>query len=322
VKSVAVDQPDLLEDLVLTAFVLARTAGRGEMKLVSRSLRELGRAFRIFGPYRSRRKVSIFGSARTLEHQPEYIAARDFAAEMAARGWMIITGAGPGIMAAGHEGAGAANSFGVGIRLPAEQGANAFIARDPKLIDFKYFFTRKISFIKESDAFALLPGGFGTLDEAYELLTLMQTGKAAVRPVVLIEPAGSRYWHEWRLGVDEHLVRSGFVAPEDLSFVRLVSTVEDAVAEIERFYANYQSARYVGERLVIRLRQAPTAAQLAVLNATFSDLVAAGAIEVIATTPEELRDNDDVDLPRIAFQPTFQFARLRQLIDALNLLYS
>ncbi|MCC7010097.1 MAG: TIGR00730 family Rossman fold protein [Acidobacteria bacterium] len=318
VESIEVDHPALLEDIVQTAFVMARSADRGEMKLVSRSLRELSRAFRIFGPYRGRRKVSIFGSARTQAHEPEYVAARDFAAEMSRRGWMVITGAGPGIMAAGHEGAGAANSFGVGIKLPAEQEANAFIARDPKLIDFKYFFTRKIAFIKESDAFALLPGGFGTLDEAYELLTLMQTGKAAIRPVVLIDPEGSRYWHEWRTGVEEHLVANRLVSADDLSFVKLVYGIPEAVEEIERFYANYQSARYVGERLVIRLEHAPTPEQLARLNAQFSDLVAAGAIESIPTTAEELRDNDVVDLPRIAFQPKYDFARLRQLIDAIN----
>lgn len=313
-----VDQPGLLEDIVQTAVAMARTADRGEMKLVSRSLRELSRAFRIFGPYRQRRKVSIFGSARTSTDEAEYVAAREFAAEMSRRGWMVITGAGPGIMAAGHEGAGAANSFGVGIRLPAEQGANEFIARDPKLIDFKYFFTRKITFMKESDAFALLPGGFGTLDEAYELLTLMQTGKAAIRPVVLIEPEGSRYWHEWRVRVEQHLVARNLVSPEDLAFVRLVTTIPEAVDEIERFYVNYHSARYVGERLVIRLRQTPSADDLARLTETFRDLVATGRLEAIPPTPEELSDKDAVDLPRIAFQPTFEFARLRQLIDALN----
>ncbi len=165
-------------------FRTARTANRGEMKLVSRSMRELGRAFRIFAPYRDTRKVSMFGSARTEPGDPTYTTARNFASAIAARGWMVITGAGPGIMAAGHEGAGAAQSFGVGIRLPMEQGANGFIAGDPKLIDFKYFFTRKIMFMKE---FVLLPGGYGTLDEAFELLTLMQTGKTAIRPVILLE---------------------------------------------------------------------------------------------------------------------------------------
>jgi uncharacterized protein (TIGR00730 family) len=318
VEAAGVAEPSLLEDIVETAFRMARSANRGEMKLISRSFRELGRSFRIFAPYRERRKISIFGSARTRETQAEYVAAREFARAMAARGWMVITGAGPGIMAAGHEGAGAPNSFGVGIKLPAEQEANAFIARDPKLIDFKYFFTRKIAFMKESDAFALLPGGFGTLDEAYELLTLMQTGKTAIRPVVLLEPEGTRYWSEWRESVQRHLVAPGLVSPADLSFVKLAVTIEDAVAEIERFYTNYHSARYVGERLVLRLCQTLTPAQVDDLNARFADLVASGRIEAIEATSEEVRDQDCTDLPRIAFHATTDFARLRQLIDAIN----
>ena len=186
--AIQVENEDRLQDILETAFRMARTANRGEMKLVSRSLRELGRSFRVFAPYRGVRKVSIFGSARTPAGDPSYAITRDFAYEIASRGWMVITGAGPGIMAAGHEGAGKKNSFGVGIMLPFEQAANTFISGDPKLIDFKYFFTRKIAFMKESDAFVLCPGGFGTLDEAFELLTLMQTGKTAIRPVVLLDP--------------------------------------------------------------------------------------------------------------------------------------
>ncbi len=309
---------DLVEDIIETAFRMARGANRGEIKLVARSLRELGRAFRIFAPYRTRQKVSIFGSARTLEQHAEYIAARDFAREMAARGWMVITGAGPGIMAAGHQGAGADNSFGVGIKLPTEQSANEFIARDPKLVDFKYFFTRKITFMKESDAFALLPGGFGTMDEAYELLTLMQTGKTAIRPVILLEPEGSTYWSEWVEFITHHLVGNKLVAPDDMSFFKLANSIDAGIAEIEHFYANYHSARYVGERLVLRLRRGPSRAQLKRLNVEFVDIVARGAIAVIPPTGEETRDADCLDLARIALYPNHDFARLRQLIDALN----
>ncbi|MBF6600653.1 MAG: TIGR00730 family Rossman fold protein [Dehalococcoidia bacterium] len=318
IASAGMENADLLEDIVATAFRMARGANRGEMKLISRSYRELGRAFRIFAPYRTRQKVSIFGSARTLDQHAEYVAARDFAHEMAARGWMVITGAGPGIMAAGHQGAGADNSFGVGIKLPTEQSANEFIARDPKLIDFKYFFTRKITFMKESDAFALLPGGFGTMDEAYELLTLMQTGKTAIRPMVLLEPEGSTYWSDWVQFLRRHLVDNGLVSPADMAFFKLARSIDDGIAEIEHFYANYHSARYVGERLVLRVRRPPTRRQLARLNRDFADIVARGTIAVIPPTGEEARDADCLDLARVALYAQYDFARLRQLIDALN----
>jgi len=313
-----VADPDLLQQAVETMFRTARTANRGEMKLVSRSMRELGRAFRIFAPYRDTRKVSMFGSARTGVDDPAYAVARDFAAAIVRRGWMVITGAGPGVMAAGHEGAGAAKSFGVGIKLPLEQSANGFIAGDPKLIDFKYFFTRKIMFMKESDAFVLLPGGYGTLDEGFELLTLMQTGKTAIRPVVLLEEAGGTYWDEWLAFVQEHLVERGFSSPEDLALVQKCEGVDEAIDVIERFYANYHSARYVGERLILRLKRAPSKQQIARLNAGFGDLLARGRIERVPITPAEAKENDAAGFERIALYPTFNFGRVRQLIDELN----
>ncbi len=313
-----VADPDLLQQAVETMFRTARTANRGEMKLVSRSMRELGRAFRIFAPYRGTRKVSMFGSARTGADDPVYAVARDFAGAIVERGWMVITGAGPGIMAAGHEGAGAAKSFGVGIKLPLEQSANGFIAGDPKLIDFKYFFTRKIMFMKESDAFVLLPGGYGTLDEGFELLTLMQTGKTAIRPVVLLEEAGGTYWDEWLAFVREHLIERGLCSPEDLALVQECESVDEAIGVIEGFYANYHSARYVGERLILRLKRAPSKQQLAQLNTDFRDLLARGRIERVPITPAEAKENDVVAFERIALYPTFNFGRVRQLIDALN----
>ncbi len=320
VAGVDVADRDLLEDIIETSFRMARTANRGELKLVSRSFRELGRSFRIFAPYRERRKVSIFGSARTDENNPEYATTRDFAAQMAARGWMVITGAGPGIMAAGHEGAGAASSFGVGIKLPMEQSANGFIAGDPKLIDFKYFFTRKITFMKESDAFALLPGGFGTMDEAFELLTLMQTGKTAIRPGGLLEQPGSSFWWTWVRFIGDHLVNGGLLSPEDMSFFELAHSIQDAMSAIDRFYANYHSARYVGERLIIRLRRKPPPDDVARLNREFRDIVGRGSIQSVPASPQEVRDDDVRDLPRIAFHPAHNFGRIRQLIDALNAL--
>ena len=309
---------DLLRQGVETLFRTSRTANRGEMKLVSRSLRELGRAFRIFAPYRGRRKVSIFGSARTPGDDADYAVARDFAREMVTRGWMVITGAGPGIMAAGHEGAGAANSFGVGIKLPMEQSANGFIAGDPKLIDFKYFFTRKIMFMKESDAFVLCPGGYGTMDEAFELLTLMQTGKTPIRPVVLLAAADNSYWDDWLGFVREHLIERGLCSPEDLALFEPACGIAEAAAIIERFYANYDSARYVGERLILRMKRAPAKDALARLNREFEDVVTRGRIEKTQITSAERRDEDAVALERLALFPTSNFGRLRQLIDALN----
>jgi uncharacterized protein (TIGR00730 family) len=309
---------DLLEAAVETLFRTARSVNRGEMKLIARSLRELGRAMRIFAPYRGRRKVSIFGSARTPVDDPDYEIARDFGEAITAKGWMVITGAGPGVMAAGHEGAGAANSFGVGIKLPFEQAANGFIAGDPKLIDFKYFFTRKIMFMKESDAFVLLPGGFGTLDEAFELLTLMQTGKTQIRPIVLLAPPESGYWLEWLTFVRDHLVSRNLASPEDLTLFEPASSADDAVALIEHFYGNYDSARYVGERLVLRMRAAPDDAQLAAINRDFRDLVRQGRIERINITAEERKDEDSIECERLAFFPRHNFGRLRQLIDRLN----
>jgi uncharacterized protein (TIGR00730 family) len=314
-----VDAPneDLLRDTLETVFRIARTANRGEVKLVRRSLHELGRAFRVFAPYRGVRKVSIFGSARTAIDDPEYVLARDFSREIAARGWMVITGAGPGIMAAGHEGAGKKQSFGVGIKLPMEQGANSFIAGDPKLIDFKYFFTRKVTFMKESDAFVLMPGGFGTMDEGFELLTLMQTGKTAIRPVILLETGGG-YWRDWIRFVQDNLIDRGLCSPEDVALFEPAANVAEAVAAIERFYSNYDSARYVGERLVLRMKRAPDDAALAALNRDFADLVRTGRIERIHITPAEARDDDAPTLARLALTPRPNFPRLRQLIDALN----
>jgi len=309
---------DLLGQSIESLFRMARTANRGEMKLVARSIRELGRAFRVFAPYRDRRKVSMFGSARTDTTEPNYAVAREFAAAMVREGWMVITGAGPGIMAAGHEGAGALQSFGVGIKLPIEQGANGFIAGDPKLIDFKYFFTRKITFMKESDAFVLLPGGYGTMDEAFELLTLMQTGKTAIRPVLLLEAPGGTYWDEWLGFVRGHLIERGLCSPEDLALIEQCQSVEQSVAALKSFYVNYHSARYVGERLVIRLQRAPSKAQLAALNEAFADIVTRGRIERTHVSPAESHDGDAVDLARIAFYPRSNFGRIRQLIDALN----
>src|SRR2546425_7847667 len=249
---------DLLEEMIKTCFRLDRDrSDRGEMKLVNAALKEFAYAFKGFKGYKSYRKVGIFVSARTVPQDPAYEVARHFAAAMAAKNWMVITGAGPGIMAAGHEGAGAERSFGAAIRLPMESEPNLFIEGDAKLINFKYFFTRKVTFLKESDAFVLLPGGFGTLDEAFELLTLMQTGKSHLHPIVLLDQPGGAYWTEWLRFIDDHLLARGLISREDMFLLRRTETVDEAVDEITRFYANYQSQRYVDGRLVLRLLRLP-----------------------------------------------------------------
>ena len=315
---VAAPDLELTREMLTSAVRLVlQKASRAELKMVNQALKEFAYSFRVFAPYANLPKVSIFGSARVAPGEPAYHAARDFAHLMAERGWMVITGAGPGIMAAGHEGAGAEHSFGANIRLPAWNPANAYIARDGKLINFKYFFTRKVTFLKESSAFVLLPGGWGTLDEAFELLTLMQTGKSDVHPVVLLERGGT-YWHTWYEFMREELLDRGFILESDLSLFCIAKTPEEAVEEIEHFYANYVSARFVGERLVLRLKRAPAPRQVEGLNRDFADLLQHGAFEVIPPTPAEVLGNDSLDLERVAFYPVHAYGRIRQLIDALN----
>jgi uncharacterized protein (TIGR00730 family) len=313
--------PDLeqaREILTSALRLVTQRATRAELKMVNAALKEFAYSFRVFAPYRQQRKVSIFGSARVEPGDPAYLAARTFAAEIAERGWMIITGAGPGIMAAGHEGAGAEHSFGANIRLPMLNPANVYIAKDGKLINFKYFFTRKVTFMKESSAFVLLPGGWGTLDEAFELLTLTQTGKSSLHPIVLLEPEGSIYWRQWSIFMREQVLQRRFINQSDLSLFHIATSPREAVDEIERFYANYQSARFVGERLILRLKRAPDEATLERLNQDFADLLVHGAFEVIKPTPPEVRENDALELERLAFYPEHAYGRIRQLIDELN----
>lgn len=312
---------DLVFEMMVSLLRLGReSTNRAELKLVNAALKELRYSFLIFGPYAEIPKVSIFGSARITRDDPTYIVARDFGAAMAARNWMVITGAGPGIMEAGIEGAGTDKAFGVNIVLPHEQQATPLIADDPKLINFRYFFTRKIAFMKESRAFALLPGGFGTMDEAFELLTLMQTGRTPICPVVLIEPPGSTYWRTWEDFLrTEFIERRGLINAADLALVSRHERVEEAVNEVCHFYSRYHSMRVVGRRYVMRLRTAVDDDELDSLNAEFPDITASGGIERIEATPAEIDDDDHVHLPRIAFVfNRIHFARLRTLVDRLN----
>lgn len=314
------DDNDLVFEMMVTALRMGlEDVDRADKKLVNAALKELRYAFHVFGPYQGIPKCTIFGSARIKPGDPAYEAAKQFGAKMAELDWMVMTGAGPGIMAAGLEGAGAENSFGINIMLPFEASANEIIADDPKLINFRYFFTRKVTFMKESQGYAILPGGFGTMDEAFELLTLMQTGKTFLAPVVLLDPPGSTYWERWRAFVVDELLGDGLISEADMGLVHITNDVEDAAAEVSRFYRTYHSSRAVGHRLVIRTKREITDAELTALNTGFADIIEEGAIERIDATDSEVRDDDNLDLHRIAFRfNRHGYARLRLLIDALN----
>ena len=307
-----------LQDMIGSLGDMAREGTSvGDLKIANAALAEMAEAFRVFRPYRHIRKITMFGSARTKPEDPIYILARDLAAKLAAADWMVVTGAGPGIMAAGLEGAGREHAFGVNIRLPFEGDANPFIAQDPKLVEMRYFFTRKLMLIKESHAYAVLPGGFGTQDESFELLTLLQTGKAEPAPVVMIETPGGTYWHSWLRFVQESAIDAGWVSPDDRALFKVTNTLEEACEEVLGFYRNYHSIRWVGDLLVLRLQVQPSKAELADLNRRFADIVLRGNIRSAAPFPPER--NDHPELPRLAFRfDRFHFARLRQLIDAVN----
>jgi uncharacterized protein (TIGR00730 family) len=294
-------------------------ADRGDIKILVRTLRELRHSFRVLADHKGVRKVTVFGSARSLPESPSYRQAVAFGREMAGRGWMVVTGGGEGIMEAAHVGAGKDLAMGINILLPFEQGPNRIVASDPKLIHVKYFFTRKLLFVKESEGVALFPGGFGTLDEAFEVLTLLQTGKSTLFPIVLLDEPGGNYWRLWREFVEGHLLRRGLISPEDLSLFRVTDTVKEAVEEILGFYRIYHSMRYVGKELVIRIsRPLPRHAQSRVRR-DFSDILAAGSFRTGASLPDEENEPHLAALPRLIFRFNRKhFGRLRMLIDFLN----
>jgi uncharacterized protein (TIGR00730 family) len=314
------DRADYVRQMLVTGLgLLGDDSSTGDLKLLNSTLKELRHAFRVFAPWAHVRKVAVFGSARTAPEHPDWEQARHFAERMVESGWMVITGAGEGIMGAAQGGAGRAASFGVNIRLPFEQHANEVIAGDPKLINFRYFFSRKLAFVKNSHAIALFPGGFGTHDEGFEALTLIQTGKSEILPVVFVDAPGGSYWRDWQEYLHSHLLGRRLISEEDLSLFRVTDSVTEAVAEVTGFYRNYHSSRYVREWLVIRVREAPSAAQLAALNDEFAGVVAEGAIEVRGALPEEGGEADP--FPRVLLRfDRKQMGRLRQLIDRLNAL--
>lgn len=309
----------LIQEALRTIVAMAgRPADRLDWKILNASLQDMQRAIEVFQPYRHVRKVTIFGSARTPEHRAEYAAAQGFARCIVARGFMVMTGAGGGIMQAGNEGAGSRHSFGLNIQLPFEQVSNPFIEGDPKLINFKYFFTRKLFFLRESDAVALFPGGFGTQDEAFECLTLVQTGKFGPAPLVLLDRPGGSYWKEWEAYQRDHLLALGLISPEDLSLYTITDRLDVACDVIANFYRVYHSSRYVGDRFVLRLRSELRDDDLERLNGEFSDLLVEGRIEKTEALPPE-RKSETATLPRLVMRFNQKnFGRLHQMIRRIN----
>jgi uncharacterized protein (TIGR00730 family) len=312
---------DLVAEMIDNSMKLLRDqTNRGDIKLMNKAMKEIRYALRIFAPYRDVHKVSIFGSARTPENSPDYAQAEDFARAIVAKGWMVITGAGGGIMAAGHGGAGADPSFGLAIRLPFEQKTNVHIARDKKLINFNYFFTRKLLFVRSSHAIALFPGGFGTMDEGFEVLTLVQTGKAVPMPIVFVDQPGGHYWKDFMTFTERHVLGRKLISPEDLHLFKVTDNAEEAVEECTRFYRNYHSVRTVRDELVMRLHRAPDAAALADINRRFRDITLGDS--GFRTSDPLTAEADEPALARLA-RLVFRFnrrdhGRLRLLIDHLN----
>jgi uncharacterized protein (TIGR00730 family) len=312
--------PAPIEEMIITALQIARDQlNIADLKLINRSVKEMRSAAKIFAPFKGLRKVVVFGSARTPPNSPDYQLATEFACEMVRHGFMLITGGSDGIMGAVQRGAGRAHSFALNIRLRSEQRVKETIEDDPKLITLNYFFTRKLSFVKEAQAFALFPGGFGTMDEAFEVLTLMQTGKAPIAPVVLLDQPRGKYWETWAQFLTERLLDFGFVSQEDFAFFKIKHSARDAATEIAQFYKIFHSARWLGERFVVRLNRCLSGKAIVDLNNQFTDIVRCGEIVQRTALRKKSTEPDLRVLPRLSFTPSRgRFGRLRQLIDAIN----
>ncbi|MFC1757497.1 LOG family protein [Planctomycetota bacterium] len=311
---------DLVDRIKESADKLASDgSSRGDLKLLSRTLRELRYGFKVFAPYRRHRKVTVFGSARTPEDDPAYGQAVQFGQAMAAADWLVITGAASGIMEAGHRGAGRENSMGLNIMLPFEQDANPVIDGDHKLVHMKYFFTRKVMFVKECDAVVCLPGGFGTLDEGLEVLTLLQTGKRDMVPIVLLDSPGGDYWSMLHDFIVNRLLRDRLISRQDLSLYKLTDDCEVAIKEVLHFYSNYHSMRYVRNKLVFRIQRRLSDHLLADINEHFSDILHSGVFEQSDALPAEASETELAHLPRLVFNfDRRNHGRLRELIDCIN----
>ncbi len=292
---------------------------RGDLKILSRTLRELRYAFKVFLPFRRIRKVTIFGSARTQPDHPTYVQAVDLGGKMAKSGWMVITGAGGGIMEAGHKGAGREMSMGLNIMLPFEQSANPFIEGDPKLVTLKYFFTRKLMFVKECSAVICCPGGFGTLDETLEVLTLLQTGKQTMFPLVLLDQPGGHFWSGLESFFRDQLLDQKLISPEDVHLYLVTDSVDRAIEEVTQFYRVFHSMRFVDEKLVLRINQALTVQKLENLNTEFADILVSGIIEQTGALPHESSEPELAEFPRLVMHYNRRSqGRLRQLINRIN----
>ncbi|MGC6427673.1 MAG: LOG family protein [Akkermansiaceae bacterium] len=310
----------LLAEMMVTAVRMARgNTETGEFKMANRTLKEMRESNEVFHPYRSTRKVSLFGSARTKPDEPEYQTGVDFSRRMKEEGFMTITGAGPGIMAAGNEGATREHSFGLNITLPFEASANAFIKGDPKLVDYNFFFTRKLAFVKEAHAAVGMPGGFGTMDEVFEALTLIQTGKVTVYPVICLDAKGGTYWKAWNQFITEHLSRLNLISDSDFELFTVTDDIDEAVNEIVHFYKVFHSYRYVGDQLVIRLTSELTDGAVKKLSDDFHDIIKVGKVEKCEPLAEEGSEPEFDDLFRLKFRHKRRdFGRLRQFINAIN----
>lgn len=318
------ERPQTTEDFVrdikeAADKLLVDGASRGDVKLLHTAFRELRHCFKVFGRYKGRRKATVFGSARTHPDHPTYQQAVEFGRKMAEAGWMLVTGAGAGIMEAGHVGAGRDASLGLNILLPFEQSANPVMTGNDKLMTMRYFFTRKLMFVKETDAVVLFPGGFGTHDEAFEALTLIQTGKSHLFPVVMVDQPGGTYWSTWNDFIETELKANGLISPPDTSLYRITHSVDEAVAEVTGFYRVYHSMRYVRKDLVVRLNRPIPDALLDRLNAEFKDILWEGTIERSGPDPLEANEPDLAHLPRLRFRfDRHGHSRFRQMIDLLN----
>jgi hypothetical protein len=314
------DTEELMREILTSAAKLGmESRDKGDLKLVNNALKELRYAFKVFSPYRDTKKVIIFGSARSKKTSPEYIMAEEFARKISGKGYMVITGGGPGVMEAGNKGALPGKDFALNIRLPFEQKPNPYLDEKSRLINFKYFFTRKLIFVKESNATALFPGGFGTFDEGLEMLTLIQTGKSAPRPILFMEPKGSQYWKEWQVFVHKQLIKNGYISKNDLSLFRTVRNVDEAVKLIEGFYKVYHSIRYVEDLTVIRLNRAVSGKVVRYINEEFKDILIDGAIRLAPPAAEEVQKKEFLDLPRLVMNFNRRsYGRLLELIWSLN----
>ncbi len=320
-QSGGIRRPGLIREMILTSLKAGQEDDGGvNLKLMNTTLKELRYTAKVFGAYADKKKVSVFGSARTLPDRTTYKTAFLLGRKLAERDYMVITGGGAGIMQAVNEGAGPEHSFGISIRLPFEEKANPIVKGGPRSVIYKYFFNRKVAFIKESDAVVLFPGGFGTLDEGMEVLTLVQTGKRNPVPIILAEEPGGTYWLNWIRFVEGTLLPPGYIGAPDLGLFQRVETVDDAVKRIDLFYRRYHSLRYTRHQLVIRLKSCISQEAVTGLESAFSDILAPqGTIHLSGPLPEEEDEPEIRDLPRLVIDFNRRdFSRLKELIDAVN----